>query len=96
MEEIKKQWSIFQSMPYPKDFVRDETETEDLLSLDTYAAGCISFFINNQGTLDIARKKILKNCLLGLEIALLHLTKQEKEYFQVLYNLVKDVNACAK
>jgi hypothetical protein len=47
MKEIEQSWSIFLEKPFPEDCVGLEIEGIELVSLDTFSAGCIETFIAN-------------------------------------------------
>lgn len=87
MDEIKKLWNEFQKLPFPSGLAGEEIEGEDVVSLDTFAAGCISTFIGNKGLLDSERLKILRKCIVDIEKILPHIKGEGKEYFKMLHQL---------
>jgi hypothetical protein len=84
MNNIEKSWNTFMETAFPKDCVGLEVEGIELFSLDTFSAGCIDTFIDNNGWLDIQRKTVLKNCVQELDIVVKHLEGDCKNYFDQL------------
>jgi hypothetical protein len=56
MKEIEKLWVEFGNTPFPSNLAGEELEGIDPVSVDTFAAGCISSFIAS-GRLDKEKKK---------------------------------------
>ena len=91
MNNIEKSWNTFMEKAFPEDCVGLEVEGIELVSLDTFSAGCIDTFIDNKGWLDIERKTILKNCVQELDIVVKHLEGNSKNYFVHLQLLSEQV-----
>ena len=87
MDEIKKLWCQHQSTPFPEGIAGDEIEGEDLVSLDSFTAGCISTFVGCSGSLDSERIKCLVECCAGLAKVLPRLTGEAKAYFTRLHKM---------
>ena len=87
MKEIKELWEEFQSKPFPKDIAGLEIDGVDLVSIDTFAAGCISTFIENKGTLDNHRHTVLRECMSDLEKVKDKISEEGKESFLLLHKL---------
>lgn len=81
MNEIIKDWEVFKETPFPSSAVDVEIDGYDLVSLDTYMAGCIDTFIVNKGSLDIECQKILEKCLAEVHSVIPRLDGHAKEYF---------------
>jgi hypothetical protein len=84
MKEIEKSWNEFLEKPFPEDCVGLEVEGIELVSLDTFSAGCIATFIANKGSLDAQQISILKDCLQELNKVVKHLNGDDKSYFEHL------------
>lgn len=91
MNEIEKSWSEFLKKPFPKDCVGLEIEGIELISLDTFSAGCIDTFINKKGSLNVEQISTLKGCLKELGKVEKHLSGNAKNYFEHLRSLSAQV-----
>ena len=87
MEEIKELWKEFQSNPFPRDLAGIEIDGVCLVSIDTFAAGCISTFIENRGTLDNHRQAVLRECMSDLDKVKDKIVGEGKESFLLLQKL---------
>lgn len=87
VDEIQKRWDLWSKEPVPKGASDIEISGVDLLSIDTFSAGCISTFVRNRGELDQERVDILRNCVRDLDIVLGQLTGDTKVYFTALSEL---------
>lgn len=96
MDEIIAQWNSFQELPFPKGIAGEEIEGEDLASLDTFAAGCISSFIGNKGQLGIEKRNILSACIKGLKKVIPSLSDEARKYFHELLLLSLNVEGKLK
>ena len=70
MEEIKFLWAEFLAQPFPTGYVGNGDLAEldiDLAELDTFAAGCISTYVSQQGNIDKDRVAVLKECVKKLK-----------------------------
>jgi hypothetical protein len=84
MKEIEESWSTFLEKPFPEDCVGLEIEGVELVSLDTFSAGCIDTFVGNKGKLDATRISVLKNCVQDLDKVVKSLDGNAKSYFEHL------------
>ena len=96
MDEIVAQWSRFQALPFPEALAGDEIDGEDLVSLDTSAAGCIATFVGNEGSLGSENRKVLKSCIQGLQKVIPALPPEGKGYFQELLSISLSVEGKLK
>lgn len=87
MDELVAQWNRFKELPFPEGLAGEEIEGEDLVSLDTFSAGCISTFLGNKGKLDYERRNILKSCITGLQNVIPNLPNEEQGYFKELLSM---------
>jgi hypothetical protein len=79
-------------LPFPEGvFDLGDSLGFDLLSIDTFSAGCISVFVENRGKLDKKRIEILRNCIDDLDSIFEKLTGEVKAYFSELWKLSKMV-----
>ena len=84
--EIEKLWNEFRQIPFPANLVETEKGV-DLVNLDTFTAGYIDTFIDNKGSLDKKRKKLLENCRKDIHTEINYLEDEAKIYFEKLLNL---------
>jgi hypothetical protein len=85
MNELKELWRQHQAMSFPEGMAREEIEGEDLVSLDSFTAGCISTFVARSGTLDSERTECLVRCREGLARVLPKLTGDAEAYYRRLH-----------
>jgi hypothetical protein len=88
--DLGKRWKIFEKLPFPPSCAGKEFDGVCLATVDTFAAGCISYFIDT-GHLDAQRKKALDSCAADLAKALPSLQGEAKEYFTELACLVDTI-----
>ena len=91
MNEIEDMWQQFQTMPFPDGYAGEEIAGICLVSLDTFAAGCISTFVGCRGQLDAERTAILRQCMQELTTVLPELEGEAKSYFEYLAGLCQRV-----
>lgn len=91
MKDIEESWNEFLEKPFPEDCVGLEVEGVELISLDTFSAGCIDTFIANRGSLDAQRILTLKDCLPELDKVVKHLKGDAKNYFEHLRLMSEEV-----
>ena len=89
-QEIEELWNEFRKILLPKGLAETD-EGFDLISLDTFTAGCIDTFVDNKGSLDKKRQKILENCRKDLETAVSNLEGESKVYFEKLLVLADKI-----
>jgi len=87
MTEIERLWNDYMAMGFPKGAAVEEIDGIDLVETDTFAAGCISAFLGNKGTLDTDRVNVLRKCVSDLERLLPGLNGEVSSYFGHLYQV---------
>ncbi len=87
MEEIEQLWQEHQAAGFPEGMAGEEIEGEELVSLDSFTAGCISAFIGNCGALDPDELECLTRCHEGLTKVLFKLAGEAAEYFSRLHRM---------
>ncbi len=80
---IAAAWRQFALVPFPDLVDRDEAIRLRLTTLDTFAAECISTYVDNGG-LDRDGVRLLDSCSHDLQLMLPGLTGQPREYFDQL------------
>ncbi len=83
-DDIKLRWDDWRTLSFPSGISEVEINGIELASIDTFLAGCISVYMENQGKLDQERIRILRNCTNELDGFLGHLGEDTKRYFQEL------------
>ena len=91
LNNIQKIWQDFLSRPFPAGCAGSEVEGVELALLDTFAAGCIDTFVNDNGRLDADRISILKKCAEDLEIIIPRLEGEAIDYFEQLQLVSNEV-----
>ncbi len=61
MQKIEQEWAEYCKLPFPDELVHVEIEGVCLASLDSFAAGCISRYLDDH-SLDVECKTILEDC----------------------------------
>ncbi len=69
----------------------EERGSVDLVSLDTFTAGCVSTFLDRKGRLDPKRRKVLLACRSDLRRTLDKLDGEERDCFLKLAELAEGV-----
>ncbi len=82
--EIRIRWEGWMNRPFPDGASDIESGEIDLMSIDTFAAGCIDTFVTSRGRLDEERIKILRGCAKALEAVLHELSGEINIYFAEL------------
>jgi hypothetical protein len=80
---VAKLWAKFMRLGFPKRAVGRKVNGVDLMSLDTYTAGCVTTYIN-RGRLDLWRTAILGLCYRDLASVSTKLKGPERAYFALL------------
>lgn len=88
LSEISELWEAFRKLPFPEAFVEDAT-AGDLVTIDSFVAGCIDTFLHDNGTLDPVRIDVLIKCEEQLMAALPQLSEEGKDYFHQLLCLAQ-------
>ncbi len=91
LSNIQKIWQDFHSRPFPDGCAGVEIQGIELDALETYAAGCIDTFVNDNGRLDAERISILRQCADELEVVVLTLDGDARDYFEELGLLSQEV-----
>jgi hypothetical protein len=84
MDNIRKLWQEHYAAEFPVGNSGEQIDGEDLISLDSYASGCISAFLDFSGTLDMARLNCLIRCRDDLDKVLPKLDGEAKKYYSRL------------
>ncbi len=84
--DITAAWSAFAIVPFPDIHDREETDRVCLKLLDTFAAECISCFVDN-GSLDREGVRLLDSCVDDIDLKLPSLTGDALLYFELLSGL---------
>ncbi|MGI8467266.1 MAG: hypothetical protein ACR2N3_02330 [Pyrinomonadaceae bacterium] len=92
MKKLKKSWNEFLKKPFPDNCVGKTMEGVELTSLDTFSAGCINSFIDNKGNLNQQQIQTLNDCVRKLHKVVDLLAEAEKDYFEHLLYLSKQVS----
>jgi hypothetical protein len=74
---------------FPEDIAGEEIEGEDLVSLDSFTAGCISAFIECSGRLNQERIACLTGCHDSLNKVMPHLEGNAKQYYSRLHRMAE-------
>ena len=73
MNEIEKLWLVHQTSKFPKDACR-EIKGIDLVSLDTFTAGCVDALLEDKGQLSLLKTSVLGLCYHDLGIIIPEIT----------------------
>ena len=96
VSEIEIMWNEWKDIPFPSDYAGEDVEGICLVSLDTFAAGCIDTFVSRKGSLDAQRISTLKKCEKELEIISNKLEGNAKLYFEQLLLMTQKILATVK
>jgi hypothetical protein len=88
--EIHRQWLKFNGKLFPDGCAGKSIERVDLVSLDSFTAGCISVFLE-RGRLDDKRVRILRSCESDLEAVTRVLNGYAEVYYRRLRKLASAV-----
>jgi hypothetical protein len=91
VDEIRRLWDEWKTIPFPSGFAGQEVEGFCVTSIDTFAAGCIDTFVSSKGRLDEPRIKVLQQCRNELEIVVKTLDGNARTYFNDLLVLCRRV-----
>src|SRR5687768_32389 len=86
-EQIDRLWTEHYDLPFPEGLA-DEENGIDLLSLDSYIAGCVSTFID-RGDLDVGRTAVLGICYGEVVAVRASIDHEGNEYFGRLEKLAE-------
>ena len=76
-------WKAWRERPFPSGVSTFDTGEIDMVSLDTFAAGCLDTYFEC-GRLDDQRIGVLEECVRDLHQALPRLSGEPSEYFAEL------------
>jgi hypothetical protein len=85
--EIQQLWRDHQVARFPKDVAGNEIAGADMVSLDSFTAGCVSDFLGGAGLLELDRVECLIRCRDGLEKVVPTLEGEAKHYFSRLHRM---------
>jgi hypothetical protein len=89
IDEIRELWRVHQAAAFPEGIAGNEVEGEDLISLDSFTAGCISAFLGCSGSLDPLRRECLVRCRDGSGRVLPQLDGDAKAYYSRLHRMAQ-------
>ena len=87
-EKIEALWQEYSAQPFPKDLVGKDVAGVDMMSLDTFTAGCVDTYWK-RGKLDLCRTAILGLCYRDVGVAVASLNGRSKDYFAQLELLAR-------
>ena len=87
IEIICNEWKLFKNTPFPSSNGGEEVKGVCLVSVDTFASGCIDTFVKNHGNLDGERINILIECVSDTNKIVDDLQGEAKSYFITLLKL---------
>jgi hypothetical protein len=92
-ESIQQLWKTHLSRPFPSALTGQEVDGEDLVLIDSSAAGCISTFLVSGGVhqLDPRRMQVLSDCLRSLSRICPQLPDEHRVYFDTLREISERV-----
>ena len=90
---IEQLWRVHVSRPFPRALAGEEIEGQDLVLLDSSAAGCISTFVGGCGahSLDAGRLRVLGDCVQSLARISSQLPHEHRVYFDTLREISERV-----
>lgn len=87
-------WHEHLDAPFPADLRGAEFGSTDMVLLDADTAGCVLTWLNNGGTLDPDRSRILQSCIEKLDLVIPEITGLAGiQYYQRLRQLALLVSA---
>jgi len=89
LNRIQRLWDDFLLAPYPEACAVRDIRWVEVILLDSYAAGCVSSFLHNEGFLDLQRTAVLGLCYGDLTVVLTELKGEGRAYFARLEELVR-------
>ncbi|MER7149956.1 hypothetical protein [Streptomyces lydicus] len=97
LQNASRLWEEHLRAVFPAGLRGVELAGIDMVLLDASVAGCVSTWLNNAGSLDPARSRILQAGIEDLDRVLLEITEaQELRYFQRLRQLAVLVSAASR
>ncbi len=77
-------WEEHRRAAFPRTRAAEPVEGVDLVSLDTFTAGCVSSYIKAHGRLDGERRAVLARCVAQLRGVVPQLDEEARPYFERL------------
>jgi hypothetical protein len=87
IDEIHQLWHDHLAAPFPEDLAGEEIDGEDMVSLDSFTAGCVSSVLGSSRPLTPDRVACLIRCRDGLEKVLPRLEGTAKAYYTRLLRM---------
>ncbi len=91
IHEIEQMWQQLRLLRFPRGYGGKEVSGVCLVSVDTFAAGCIDTFMRCRGRLDADRIRSLQGCVEDIETAVPMLQGEAKVYYELLLNVSRKV-----
>jgi hypothetical protein len=90
---IQQLWAEHVKRPFPSAMAGEDFEGEDLVLIDSSAAGCVSAFLDSGGahSLDVKRLRVLDDCAHTLSRICPKLPNEHRAYFDALRELSQRV-----
>ena len=88
---LKAQWETFCELPFPSECAGEQIEGIDLVSLDTFAAGCVERCVDAPQRFDPDCNRILTNSLYELEVVVANTEGEAFAYFEQLRTLIRSI-----
>jgi hypothetical protein len=89
--KIEELWRDHVAASMPRGCVGQEIDGIDLMSLDSFTAGCVSTFLERGGKLDSRRLAVLGQCYRDLRYVIPGLEPRSRRYFERLETLAGEV-----
>ncbi|MET7365889.1 hypothetical protein ABZS61_08660 [Streptomyces sp. NPDC005566] len=90
---VTRLWQEHLQAPFPAGLAGAERAAIDLVLLDADISGCVSTWRNNNGHLDVERRRILHTCITDMEQVLPLLSATDNPpYWQRLHLLARLVS----
>ncbi|MGC5021684.1 hypothetical protein [Micromonospora sp. DT47] len=86
-------WETHLQAPFPSRLRGTEVAGVDMVMLDADVAGCVSSWLQNRGSLDARRRRVLASCQEQLIRVIPVLADQEAAYYRRLHDMAALVSA---
>jgi len=90
-EKLLNLWVEVRASEFPDDCLGRSVDGVDLMSLQTYACGCVSMYVGNACSLDGRRARMLKTTAEQIRLVVPQLTGEARVYFEKLRSLTQQV-----
>jgi hypothetical protein len=88
MQNAARLWHEHRHAPFPAGLRGTEFGDTDMVLLDAETTGCVFTWLNNGGTLDPERSRILRSCIEDLDRVIPEITEPDgTQYYQRLRRL---------